>query len=61
MTLDHRASAQSLDLFRYPRTPHLEGSRLQDGDADHAHIPYRTLRGQYLVCVFQRSWTVRSG
>ncbi|WP_247538374.1 RNA ligase family protein [Ralstonia pseudosolanacearum] len=49
MTLDHRASAQSLDLFRYPRTPHLEGSRLQDGDADHEHVPYLTLRGQYLV------------
>ena len=49
MTLDHRAFAQSLDLFRYPRTPHLEGSRLQDGDSGYAHIPYHTLRGQYLV------------
>lgn len=49
MTLDHRAFAQSLDLFRYPRTPHLEGSRLQDGDEGSEHIPYRTLRGQYLV------------
>lgn len=49
MTLDHRALAQSLDLSRYPRTPHLEGSRLQDGDAGYEHIPYRTLRGQYLV------------
>ncbi|WP_052321398.1 RNA ligase family protein [Ralstonia sp. A12] len=49
MTLDHRALAQSLDLFRYPRTPHLEGSRLQDGDAGYEHIPYRPLHGQYLV------------
>ncbi|MCK4118442.1 RNA ligase family protein [Ralstonia nicotianae] len=49
MTLDHRAFAQSLDLFRYPRTPHLEGSRLQDGDTGYGHSPYRTLSGRYLV------------
>ena len=45
MTLDFRAYAQSLDLARYPRTPHLEGSRLQDGDEGHDHVPYRTLAG----------------
>ena len=49
MTLDFCAYAQSLDLFRYPRTPHLEGSRLQDGDEGHDHVPYRTLAGQTLV------------
>ena len=38
MTLDFRAYAQSLDLARYPRTPHLEGSRLQDGDV----VEFRT-------------------
>ena len=49
MTQDFCAYAQSLDLFRYPRTPHLEGSRLQDGDEDHDHVPYRHLAGLHLV------------
>lgn len=49
MTLDFRAYAQSLDLARYPRTPHLEGSRLQDGDEGHDHVPYRILAGAHLV------------
>ncbi len=49
MTLDFCAYAQSLDLFRYPRTPHLEGSRLQDGDEGHDHTPYRKLCGLHLV------------
>lgn len=49
MTPDFRACAQSLELFRYPRTPHLEGSRLQEGDRGHDHVPYRELRGLRLV------------
>ncbi|NMK44699.1 RNA ligase family protein [Achromobacter sp. Bel] len=49
MTQDFCAYAQSLDLFRYPRTPHLEGSRLQDGDEGHDHVPYRQLAGLHLV------------
>jgi len=49
MTQDFCAYAQSLDLFRYPRTPHLEGSRLQDGDEGHDHMPYRRLAGLHLV------------
>ncbi|CUJ24853.1 RNA ligase family protein [Achromobacter xylosoxidans] len=49
MTPDFRACAQSLELFRYPRTPHLEGSRLQEGDHGHDHEPYRELRGLRLV------------
>ncbi|MCV6901253.1 MAG: RNA ligase family protein [Achromobacter xylosoxidans] len=49
MTPDFRACAQSLELFRYPRTPHLEGSRLQEGDHGHGHVPYRELRGLHLV------------
>jgi len=49
MTQDFCAYAQSLDLFRYPRTPHLEGSRLQDGDEGHDHVPYRRLDGLHLV------------
>jgi len=35
-------------LLKYPRTPHLEGSRLQMGDDAH-HIPYASLQGHYLV------------
>ncbi|MFY3978972.1 RNA ligase family protein [Achromobacter xylosoxidans] len=49
MTPDFRACAQSLELFRYPRTPHLEGSRLQEGGHGHDHVPYRDLRGLRLV------------
>ncbi|WP_241074712.1 RNA ligase family protein [Achromobacter insuavis] len=49
MTPDFRACAQSLELFRYPRTPHLEGSRLQEGDHGHDHVPYHDLRGLHLV------------
>ncbi len=49
MTPDFHACAQSLELFRYPRTPHLEGSRLQEGDHGHDHVPYRDLRGLHLV------------
>ncbi|CAB3859656.1 hypothetical protein LMG26842_03280 [Achromobacter dolens] len=49
MTPDFRACAQSLELLRYPRTPHLEGSRLQEGDHGHDHVPYRDLRGLRLV------------
>ena len=49
MTLDFRAFAQSIDLSKYPRTPHLEGSRLQEGDEGHDHIPYRALAGCHIV------------
>jgi hypothetical protein len=49
MTPDFRAFAQSFELNRYPRTPHLEGSRLQDGDDDGGHVPYRDLAGLHLV------------
>ena len=36
-------------LVKYPRTQHLEGSRLQAGDEDLAAIPLRELRGLDLV------------
>jgi hypothetical protein len=36
-------------LYKYPRTPHLEGSRLQPGDEDLAAIPFAALRGRWLV------------
>ena len=40
---------QSLPLFKYPRTPHLEGSRLQDGDDGSDQMPLKKLAGRYVV------------
>lgn len=37
------------DLIKYPRTPHLEGSKLQEGDSAEGQIPYSALVGQYAV------------
>ena len=37
------------DLKKYPRTPHLEGSRLQPGDEDLSQIPFSDLKDKYLV------------
>lgn len=36
-------------LRKYPRTRHLEGSRLQPGDEDLTSLPFRDLAGRYLV------------
>lgn len=36
-------------IHRYPRTPHLEGSRLQPGDHDLSQVPLSELRGLYCV------------
>lgn len=36
-------------IHRYPRTQHLEGSRLQPGDQDLAQVPLEALRGAYCV------------
>jgi hypothetical protein len=36
-------------LRKYPRTPHLEGSRLQPGDHDLAQMPFSDLAGRYIV------------
>jgi hypothetical protein len=37
------------DINKYPRTQHLEGSRLQPGDHDLEQVPLRELRGRYVV------------
>lgn len=42
-------SLLNLSIRKYPRTPHLEGSRLQDGDEGHEHVPFSSLQGQYVV------------
>ena len=36
-------------IQKYPRTPHIEGSRLQPGDEDLSQIPFDAIRGRVLV------------
>lgn len=38
---------QNLDLHKYPRTAHLAGSRLQQGDT--GHVPYAHIAGRHIV------------
>lgn len=49
MNMDFRADAHTLDLLKYPRTPHLQGSRLQDGDTDVGQVRYSAVAGAWLV------------
>lgn len=37
------------NLIKYPRTSHIESSRLQQGDFDHAQVPYTALCKNYIV------------
>lgn len=39
----------SLTISKYPRTPHLEGSRLQEGDDGSDQIPLKSLAGRHVV------------
>ena len=36
-------------IFKYPRTAHIEGSRLQPGDEDLSSVPFEELKGRHLV------------
>lgn len=36
-------------IRKYPRTPHLEGSRLQPGDEDLSQVPFETIAGRHLT------------
>lgn len=38
-----------IPFLKYPRTRHVEGSRLQAGDEDLAAVPFRELAGRHLV------------
>jgi hypothetical protein len=38
-----------LQIHKYPRTPHLEGSRLQAGDDDSDQMPLAALAGRHVV------------
>ena len=37
------------DILKYPRTQHLEGSKLQPGDEDLAQVSFASLRGAHIV------------
>lgn len=36
-------------IRKYPRTPHLEGSRLQPGDEDLSQVPFAQIRGRRVI------------
>jgi hypothetical protein len=36
-------------LYKYPRTHHIEGSRLQEGDEDLDSVPFELLKGRFIV------------
>ena len=37
------------DIIKYPRTPHIKGSRLQKGDEDLSQIPFNIIKDKYIV------------
>lgn len=43
------SSALDHPIHKYPRTHHIEGSRLQPGDEDLSSLPFKQLIGRYLV------------
>ena len=36
-------------MVKYPRTPHLEGSRLQKGDEDLSQVPFSKIKDKFIV------------
>ena len=36
-------------MYKYPRTPHIEGSRLQPGDEDLDSVPFSSIASQYVT------------
>lgn len=42
-------SMENVQIRKYPRTPHLQGSRLQPGDEDLSQIPFDCIRGKRIV------------
>ena len=38
-----------LKMLKYPRTPHIQGSRIQPGDEDLSQIPFRVIAGRSIV------------
>ena len=40
---------ESFQMRKYPRTPHIEGSRLQPGDEDLSQISFEEIKNRHLV------------
>jgi hypothetical protein len=38
-----------IDIHKYPRTQHIEGSRLQPGDEDLDSVPFEHIKGRFVV------------
>ncbi len=38
-----------IQIKKYPRTHHIEGSRFQTGDEDLNNVPYKNIKGKFLV------------
>src|SRR5258708_13070509 len=36
-------------IYKYPRTPHLDGSRYQPGDDDLTSVAFDSLKGRFIV------------
>lgn len=47
--LSSSPTLHNVELFKYPRTAHLEGSRLQPGDDGSDQAPYSALAGRWIV------------
>ena len=41
--------AEDYRIIKYPRTPHIEGSRLQPGDEDLSQVPFSQIAGRHIV------------
>jgi hypothetical protein len=49
LAIDANPNIHSLEILKYPRTPHIEGSRLQIGDEGYDHVLLASLVDQYAV------------
>ena len=36
-------------IIKYPKTPHIEGSKMQKGDEDLSKIPFSNIKDKFLV------------
>ena len=49
------------DILKYPRTRHLQGSRLQKGDEDLSQIPFSYIKDRHIVIeekLQSQSWNI---
>ncbi len=45
----YRELKEMKQIYKYPRTHHIQGSRLQPGDEDLNDIPFRAIKNRYVV------------